>query len=696
MPLAKLTFRPGINRETTSYANEGGWRDGDKIRFRFGFPEKIGGWQKLSGRSFLGTARALHPWTALDGTTYAGVGTHLKYYLEEGGGFNDITPVRLTTAAGDATFATGADTLAEDFNPGDNSLVLNDASDFPPSGLVKVNDEMVRYSSITTNALTGLTRGVNGTTVASHSTGDDVGCATVQVTENNHGALVNDFVIFSGASSLGGALTADILNQQYLISTIVSDSTYLIEAREVAIVPDITADGEYAPTYVFSTTSDTGNGGGSVVAEYLINSGLDSTVGGTGWGAGLWGRSTWGSAANLTASGARLRIWSHDNFGEDLLINVRDGGIYYWDKSGGTGSRAVALDSLSGSNLAPTVAKQVLVSDRDRHVIAFGCDGEASIGTQDPMLIRFSDQENLLDWESTATNTAGELRLGSGSEIVTAVETRQQILVFTDTALYAMQYLGPPFTFGINLISEAVTMRSPLAAIAVEDQVFWMGQTEFYVYNGAVQRLPCSVRDYVFDDFNETQAEKVTAALNSENSEVWWFYPSAGSEENDRYVVYNYLEKVWYYGTLSRTVWVDRGVNDLPIAASPDGYLYYHEIGFDDGSTSPESAIPAYIESSPVDLGDGEQFMFIRRMLMDLKFRNSTAEAPAVNVEIRVRNFSGGNYRRTQTFEFDDETEIKHLRLRGRQASLKVSSDALQTTWRMGSPRLDMRPDGRR
>lgn len=639
MPLTKLQFKPGVNRETTSYSNEGGWFDGDKIRFRFGLPEKIGGWIKRSaGNSFLGTCRALHPWVTLNLDRFIGVGTSLKYYIDQGGAFTDITPIRTTTAAGDVTFAA-----------------------------------------------------VNGD-------------ATLTVTDLSHGAVVGDFVTFSGATSLGGNITADVLNQEYQISNIVDGDTYNIEARAVASLRDITIDGQYTPTPVLADGSDTGNGGSAVIGAYQVNVGLDTTVFGSGWGAGTWSRGAWGSAANVTILTDTLRIWSHDNFGEDLLINVRDGGIYYWDATTGLGARAVSLDSLAGSTNAPTVAKQIMVSDRDRHILAFGCDSEDNPGVQDALLIRFSDQESLTDWSATATNNAGALRLGSGSEIVTAVETRQQILVFTDESLYTMQFLGPPFTFGINHISENTTIRSPLAAIAIEDNVFWMGQNEFYVYGGTVQRMPCTVRDYVFDDFNENQAEKVVAALNNEHSEIWWFYPSASSDNVDRYVVYNYIEKVWYYGNLGRTAWIDRGIFERPIGASPDGYLYEHEQGFDDGSTSPASAIDAYIESSQIDIGDGDNFAFIRRLIPDLTFLDSTASVPSATMTVKTRNFPGGNYlqstastvEKSASVPVEQFTEQAHLRLRGRSFAFRVGSDSTEVGWRLGSPRLDIRPDGRR
>ena len=384
---------------------------------------------------------------------------------------------------------------------------------------------------------------------------------------------------------------------------------------------------------------------------------------------------------------------------------MRDSGIYYWDKTSGLSSRATALSDLAGADATtPTIAKQVLVSDRDRHIIAFGCDPENDIGTQDPLLIRFSDQENPTTWQSLPTNTAGDLRIGSGSEIITALETKQQVLVFTDASLHAMQFLGPPFTFGISMVSESISVMSPLAAIAHDDVVYWMGLEEFYVYTGQVQRLPCSVRSYVFDDFNRDQKEKVFAALNSSYNEVWWFYPSANSNEIDRYVVFNFQENAWYYGQMTRTAWVDRGISDYPVSAYIDGRQYFQELGLDDATTSPVSPISAYIESSQIDIQDGENFVFIRRIIPDITFENSTADSPTSTFTVKVRNFPGGNYLndnnasvvRSATAPVEQFTDQVHLRLRGRSFALRVESSQTATQWRLGSPRLDIRPDGRR
>ena len=641
MPLTKLAFRPGIQKEITSYSNEGGWNDCDKVRFRAGFAEKIGGWQKFATNSYLGTARALHPFVGLDKSRYLGVGTNKKYYVHEGGAFLDITPIRLTTAAGDATFA------------------------------------------------------------ASN------GSSTITVTENGHGAIAGDFVTFSGAATLGGVITANVLNQEYEIQSVVNENSYTIIARsEATTIASITNDGAINRTAVTANSSDTGNGGGSVVAAYQINAGLDTSVTGGGWGAGTWGRSTWNGDADITITSSILRIWTHDNFGEDLIINVRDGDIFYWDTSAGTSTRSVKLSDRTNADAGtPTIAKQVIVSDVDRHVIVFGCDGVGAIGTQDPLLIRFSSQEDPTTWIPSATNTAGDLRIGSGSEIVTAVETRQQILVITDVSVHSMQFLGPPFTFGVQMISENITIRSPQAAVAVDDTVFWMGVQEFYVYSGSVKKLPCSVKDHVFSDFNTDQAEKVIAGVNSSFGEIWWFYPSASSTENDKYVIYNYEQQIWYIGSLTRTAWLDRGVNDFPIAASIDNYLYNHESGFDDGSTN--TALSAHIESSQMDIQDGDGFLFIRRILPDLTFRTSTGPedaSPSANLILKARNFPGTNYgtpetggvTQTSTSPIEQFTDQVHVRLRGRSFALRVESTAEGVGWRLGSPRVDIRPDGRR
>ena len=636
MPLSKLQFRPGINKETTSYSNEGGWFDCDKIRFRAGFPEKIGGWAKKTPNSHLGVTRALHPWQTISLANYLGVGTNEKYYVLYGGAYYDVTPLRATTSAGDVTFS---------------------ATD---------------------------------------------GSSTITVTDTSHGVIVGDFVTFSGAASLGGNITAEVLNQEYKIVTVPTANTYTITAREVNPVSRITVDGIYTPVAVTANSSDSGNGGSSTVGAYQLNIGLNTSITGDGWNAGTWGRGTWNSATTPTVESV-LRLWTHDNFGEDLVINIFNGGLYYYDSSAGLTNRAVVLSSVAGAVSPPSVAVKVLVSDVDLHVIAFGCDSEDDPGTQDPLLIRFSDQRNALDWKATVDNTAGDLKISSGSKIITAIETKREILVFTDTSIYSMQFIGPPDTFGITIVSEGISIRSPNSAVAIEDNVFWMGNNEFYVYNGAVQKIPCTLRDFVFSDFNNLQAEKVFAGVNSSFSEIWWFYPSADSNEINKYVIYNYQQQIWYFGSLQRTAWLDRGVNELPTAASPDYYLYNHETGDDDGSTDPVTAITAHIESSQMDIGEGDQFTFISRIIPDITFRNSEIGKKA-SLSLKARNFPGGNYLQTDSAEIsktatvpvEQFTNDAFIRLRGRSFALRVESTETGISWRLGSPRIDIRPDGRR
>tara|TARA_R100001460_G_scaffold96927_1_gene139348 strand:+ start:40 stop:2184 length:2145 start_codon:yes stop_codon:yes gene_type:complete len=714
MPLNKLTFKSGIVSDITPYSNEGGFVDGDKIRFRLGSPEKIGGWSKFSPNTYLGSARRLLNWVALDGSDFLGVGTHLKYYIEEGQTFNDITPIRSTTSAGDVTFAA-----------------------------------------------------TNGST-------------TITVIDPAHGANENDFVTFSGAVSLGGVITATILNAEFQITSLISSNSYTIT------------------TSVAANSSDTGNGGGSVVGAYQINTGLDVTVGGTGWGAGQWSGTTsgalatqlaealdasetaidvdsatgitaadlvlidnelitigtissntlgtgggpstrgasgtdaathadntlvrlavgnadsandfvgWGNAASVTVPGAQIRLWSHDNFGEDIIINPRDGGLFYWDKTNGLSTRAVELSTRAGTKTSvPTVAKQIIVSDQDRHVIVFGCDGLGASnsatqgdGIQDPLLIRFSSQENPLDFFPTTTNTAGDLRLGGGSEFVQAVETKEQILVYTNKTLHSMRFIGPPFTFGIKELSKNITIMSPASAIAVDDSVYWMGVDTFYLYNGQTQQLPCSVKDKVFLDLNIEEREKVHVGANTEFSEIWWFYPSLNSTEIDKYVIYNYLENIWYFGSLARQAWLDRGIRALPLATGGQ-HLFNHETGFDDDG----SAMTSFVESAPMALGDAGRFGFINRIIPDVNFAGSTAVNPSVDFTVKARTHSGSGFtqtddsnttQRSSTTPVEVYTDKLDLRVRGRTFALRVEATSLGTKFKLGSPQVNIVQDGRR
>ena len=925
MPLQKLQFKPGVNTDVTSYSAEGGWVDGDKVRFRLGYPEKIGGWLKYSTSQFLGVCRALHNWVALDGSNFLGLGTHLKYYIEEGGAFNDITPIRSTTSAGEIFFTatdgssvitvtdanhgankndfvtfsnsealvpsgggnitaavlnqeyqiaevvdgstykinakdpvTGAAVVANQYDAGPsatgggrglgnftisgtaaaasgiNTVTVGSAGtgvgaltfanpsgtgvgNFTISGastgsatttgvvqtstsgsgtsaeftvVASSGDYTVTVTNVgsgyavgdtiliegqniggtqTTNDLTltithlqgasvgtathtGETQtatsgsgsnaqftvttdgdgnysvavtaigsgyavndtitiagtGIGGTspandivltvtqlsgtsigtkvtpavTQASTSgsgsnaeftvVNDGSGGYSVVVTNKGTGYAANDTITISGAS-VGGTTPANdfVITVNSLISETHTDVggsgyQYLITPPNNLSTPpipnfygsgarfEVTRDGngvytvtktasgvDYQVNNIF-TIRGGGLGGSNgtndltitvtsletpTIANYQINAGLNSQVGGTGWGAGTWGRDGWGESASggLTTVN-EIRLWSHDNFGEDLIINPRDSRLYYWDKTGGLGARAVEVSTKAGARSVPTVAKQVLVSDQDRHVIAFGCDAINSSstaaegnGVQDPLLVRFSSQENAVDWFPTDTNTAGDLILGSGSKFVQAVETKREILVWTDTSLHSMRFIGPPFTFGLQQLASNITIMGPNAAVATEDVVYWMGIDNFYVYAGRTQQLPCTVRQKVFGDFNRSQSDKVTSGINSEFGEVFWFYPSASATENDKYVVYNYAEKVWYFGSLVRTAWLDRGTRANPIAAGSQ-YLFNHEIGFDDDG----SAMTAFIESAAIDIGDGDKFTFIRRIVPDLTFFGST------------------------------------------------------------------------
>ena len=630
MPLTKLNFKPGINKEETDYSNEGGWVDGDKIRFRKGRVEKIGGWEKFSPSSIIGSARALHSWISLEGTKYLGIGTTNKYYIEEGGTYNDVTPIRTTTT--------------------------------------------------------------NSTTFAATN-----GSSTLTGTDNGHGAVNGDFVTFSSAVSLGGNVTAAVLNQEYQIDTVTGTNTYTITAKDTA------------GTTVTANASDSGNGGSATDSVYQINSGTEFFVAATGWGVGTWGAGGWGSSTSLSAVN-QLRLWTHDNFGEDLIINVRGGGIFRWRESDGTSTRAVALSGITGANLVPTVGLQVITSETDRHLIVLGADpisGSSRTGTVDPMLIAFSDQENALDFEPLTTNTAGSLRLSSGSAIIGGLKSRQEILVWTDTSLYSMNFIGPPLTFAINLINEGAGLLGPKAAVSSPRGVFFMSKKGFYFYNGAVQKLPCSVQDYVFSDLDESQAFKCFAGLNEEFSEVWFFYPSLADNENEisRYVIYNYEENSWSIGSLERYSWLAAGVLDKPLAAGEDSttkYIYEHEKGFNNDTGAMDGV---FVESADIDVGDGDNFVFLKRVLPDILFVNDlgTSQNPAINIVVKRRDFSNQTLSTDSTTQITASSKFGSLRSRTRQFVLRFESDDDNTEtdrknykWRLGNTRVEVQPSGRR
>ena len=618
MPLSKIKFAPGVNKEGTEYSADAGWFDADKIRFRQGRVEKIGGWEKYTDQSFLGVCRSLHNWSSLESINYLGVGTNLKFYVAEGAGYNDVTPIRLPSGAGDATFAA-------------------------------------------TN-----------------------GSSTITVTENGHGAVVNDFVTFSSAASLGGLVTAAVLNQEYQITSVPTTNTFTITAKDTS------------GTEVIANSSDTGNGGSSTVATYQINTGLNTFVQGTGFGAGTWSAGAWGSSSSISAAG-QLRLFSQDNFGEDLVFNARGGGIYYWDESSGTSTRAIEIGSLAGASNTPTIALQVLVSDIDQHVIAFGSNPIGS-STIDPLLVRFSDQENAADWTPTATNTAGGVRINSGSEIIGAVQTRQEILVFTDVSLHSMRFTGAPFTFQFSTLSTDISMISPNAAVNARGSVYFMDSGGFYVYNGSVQPLPCSVKEHVFTNLNKGQAFKVFAAENNDFSEVIWFYPVGTNDtEITNYVSYNYAENLWAVGTLDRGAWIGYSKNSNPIASSVNtgitdaNYLYNHETGFDDDG----QAMTAFVESGDLEIGEGERFMMISRIIPDFSFRGATSDA-SVDFTIKGSNFPLETPTTQATATVTSSTQQSHIRTRARHAVVRIESSGSGFGWRLGDLRFDMRQDGRR
>lgn len=622
MPLKKLQLQPGVNRENTRYTNENGWYESDKIRFRQGTPEKIGGWTRASENQFLGVCRSMWPWTVLTGASYIGAGTNLKYYAVIGDALGDITPIRLTTAAGDVTFAA--------------------------------------------------------------STGSSI----LTVTDVAHGCVDGDFVTFSGAVSLGGDITAVVLNAEYQV-TVVDNDTYTIDVG------------------VNANALDIGNGGAAVVGAYQLNVGPEIQAPSSGWGSGTWGSGPWGVG---TFTVDTIRIWNAANFGEDLIFGPKGGGLYYWDSSAGFSVRGVNLSTLVGASNTPVVHNYLLVSDTSRFVLAFGVNELGSTDI-DPMLIRWSDQESAANWTPAATNQAGGIRLSTGSKIEAAAQVRQEILVWTDTAVYSLQYAGPPTVWNSQILSSNSSIVSPRAWAYAAGITYWMGNNKFYVYAGTVDTLPCAVRRYVFNDFNFTQNQQVFASTVERFNEVWWFYCSAESTTVDKYVVYNYLEKIWYYGTLARTAWIDAGVAaSVPIACDYNGRFIYHESGNDDLSGDTPMPISAYITSAEFDLDDGNNFAFVWRALPDITFDGSSASAPRAYLTLLPLQNSGSGYNnplsvagtsegaitRSATVPIEAYTGQVNIRVRGRQMAMKISSEDLGVAWQAGSMRLDFRPDGRK
>ena len=522
------------------------------------------------------------------------------------------------------------------------------------------------------------------------------GSSTITVTDTAHGAVSNDFVTFSGAATLGGNVTAAVLNQEYQISLVTGTNTYEITAKDTS------------GSTVTANSSDSGNGGSSVVGAYQINVGLDTFVRSSGWGLGTWGSGGWGSASAISAVN-QLRLWTHDNFGENLIINPRGAGIYRWVENNGTSVRALELSGVSGANQVPTVGLQVITSETDRHLVVLGADpvsGSTRTGVVDPMLVAFSDQENELEFEPTATNTAGSLRLSSGSFIVGGIKSRQEILIFTDTSLYSMNFIGPPLTFAINLINEGSGLLSPKSAVNAPNGVFYASKTGFYFYNGSVRRLPCSVQDYVFNDLDLSQAFKCHMGVNAEFSEIWFFYPSVedATGEISRYVIFNYEENHWSVGSLIRYAWLDAGIEDLPFATattSSQQCVFQHENGFDDND-SPMTGV--FIESADLDIGSGDSFSFVKKIIPDMKFVNdpSFSNTPAMNIVLKQRDFPGQTLSTDSTTQVTTTSTFSNVRSRARQLVFRFESDDDNTNdqrgykWRLGSTRIDIQPSGRR
>jgi hypothetical protein len=622
MALTKLALKPGVNRENTRYASESGWYVCDKVRFRQGTPESIGGWVRISASTYQGVCRALWNWITLDGSNLMAVGTNLKYYIENGGAYYDITPIR-TTTTGTATFAA-----------------------------------------------------TNGSSV-------------LTVTDTAHGCLVGDFVTYTLAVSLGGVITATVLNQEYQIVSVPTVNTYTINVTTVA------------------NASDTGNGGALTVAAYQLNVGPEFQIPLVGWGAGGWGSGFWGIGGGATIS---LRIWSQNNFGEDLIFGSRGGAIYYWDTTSGLTTRGVPVTGLVGASDVPIVQNFILVSDISRFVFAFGCN-EIGSAVQDPLLVRWSDQESVVDWTPAPTNQSGSLRFSHGSAIQTVVQTRQEVLVFTDTALYSMQYVGAPIVWSATLLGDNLSCIGPNAVSLASGVTYWMGVDKFYKYDGTVQTLKCDLRQHVFSNINLQQAQQVFSGTNEGFNEIWWFYCSANSTTVDLYVVFNYTENIWYYGEMARTAWIDVGTRSNPVAATYLNNLVSHEVGVDNGETATPVAINSYIESAEWDPEDGHKFSFIYRMLPDITFRSSTGGSnPQVTMTIIPMKNSGSGFNnpqsvggssnatvvRTAIVPIEEFTGQVFIRVRGRQFIFKVEANQLGTGWQLGSPRVDLRPDGLR
>jgi len=761
MPLSKIQFRPGVNRETTSYGDENGWYNSDLVRFRKGRPEKMGGWTRLSGNTIEGTGRSLHVWAALSGSKYMGLGTETKFYIEEGGGYNDVTPIRSTVTLGADPLTTGAASSAVVTVTAPSHGAVNGdfvtfsgatTTDGITAAQLNTEHEITLVDSnsytITTagSASSGSTAGGGSAIIANYQintgldtvvTGTGFGAGLwggwttgySQTTLNDSGGInasVTSFTLTSASSFEAAATTTGADLTAVSSSIAAADSSGFPDKGTIKIGSENIRYGTNVGN-VFGdltrgddgTTAATSSSGAAITFvglvliddELIQYTGKSSNTIDAGVVRGVRGTTAashsdgvavkeandfvgFGEASATAAeSGSNIRLWAQDNWGEDLAFNVYDGTPYYWDKTLGLGNRATTFASQTGASGAPTITRRLMVSGADRHVVCFGCN-PLDETAQDLLMIRWSDQESPFDWTPTATNTSGSQRISSGSEIISAQKTRQEMLVWTDTSLHSMRFVGPPFTFGVSMLANNVSIIGPNAVTTVGDKVFWMDRENFYVYTGRIQVIPCTLLRYVFDDINLEQNFKCFAASNKMFDEVFWFYPSADASEIDRYVKFNFTENTWDLGTLSRTAWVDYGIHNNPRGSgqvSSTNYVYVHESGDDDDG----SAMTSFIESADFDLGDGEQFMFVDRLIPDIDITSTDADA-SVNYILKTRNYPGDSLATNSTNAVKASTQQSFLRSRSRQAALRIESDTTNITWTLGDLRLGLRPDGRR
>lgn len=781
MPLKKLTLRPGVNKENTRYTNENGWYDSDKIRFRQSTPEKIGGWVRISASTFVGICRSLWAWVTLGSANLLGIGTNLKFYIENGGSYYDITPIR-SEATLTNPFATTNASKTVTVTDAAGGYITNDYVTFNAVYLstVVITGTAGQFSCATTALSVGQAIKISGTFGGTGSITGYTDPTTYYI------IVTNGTTTFTLSATSGGAA----------ITTTAGTPTGLTYTQTVG---GLVISGEYQITVTGSTTytiqaasaaTSTATGGGTVYAVYQINTGPAYAVPLVGWGAGPWSSGTWGNGTTSTDS---LRLWSQSNFGEDLIYGPRAGPIYYWDASiGFTGStftvtiaspgvlstslnltngtaltltttgalptgltvgtvyyvvgvsgtsfslaatyngaainttgsqsgthsfspRGIALTSLGGGSSVPTIQNFILVSDTSRFVFAFGTN-DYGTSTQNPMLVRWSDQESVVSWTPAATNQAGSLLFSHGSEIITAMQARQEILVWTDSSLYSLQYVGAPVVWGSQLVGDNISIASENAVAYANGVAYWMGVDKFYKYDGRTQTLQCDLRQYVFENVNKLQFQQVFAGTNEGFNEIWWFYVSDESVDYtiDSYVVFNYAENqgqgCWYYGSMARTAWMDSGLRDYPIAATYSYNIVNHEQGVDNNETGTTLPIEAFINSAEFDVDDGDRFGFVWRVLPDFKFDGSTAASPQVTLTLKPMQNSGSGYNdptslggsdnasvtRTATVPIEKFTGQVYIRVRGRQMAMEYRSTALGVQWQAGSPRLDIRQDGRR